>query len=243
MRFGDQWRGVEGIFGGYAIGRALAAACATVPQQPLSLQVQFTGPVVPGDVELRCTVRHLGRRTATVDVEIRQQHPRMQATIKFGLNTTSFIVDPFMSLKAQPHPEDVPPVPPIYGALNYDRFLDTRLVRGHGVDALTGTAAWIRFQGREADTAELGRAGLAAVMLDALPPGLFGHVPAPVFIPTIDFSMHLAPERDWPTDGWMYAQQRTVWATEEFCLEEANLHTGNGALVASARQTRRVQWS
>src|SRR5690625_351843 len=90
------------------------------------------------------------------------------------------------------------------------------------------------------DAPELGRFGIFAVLLDAQPPGLFFSSEPPQYVPTVEFSVHFtlapAPARH----SWYVVEQKTVWASYHYCVEESTVHDARGLLHAQARQTRRV---
>lgn len=78
-----------------------------------------------------------------------------------------------------------------------------------------------------------------AVLADALPPSSFAVLAAPVLLPTVEFTLHLAGPLP-ATGEWVRLNQRTAWASAEVVVDDAVVHDEQGELVASVRQTRRV---
>jgi acyl-CoA thioesterase len=93
--------------------------------------------------------------------------------------------------------------------------------------------AWLRMR-----PAPAYRSAVAAVLLDGLVPSLYAVLTAPAVIPTVEFTVHFCPVQ--PTDEWFFIEQRTTWSTGSFCVDEAELRTTDGILVAQSRQLRRI---
>src|SRR5690606_29140746 len=82
VRFTEEWRGLGGIFGGRVIA-ALGEAAQAVPGfDVLSLAVEFSGSVGLGGAEGAVSVRHKGFRTASVETELIQGHPRARVVAR-----------------------------------------------------------------------------------------------------------------------------------------------------------------
>lgn len=93
--------------------------------------------------------------------------------------------------------------------------------------------AWLRLRPPSAY-----QPAVAAVLLDGLVPSLYAVLSTPVVIPTVEFTLHYSPVQ--PADEWFFIEQRTVWSTGWFCVDEAELRTTDGTLVAQSRQLRRI---
>lgn len=128
---------------------------------------------------------------------------------------------------------------PPWGALAYDPRVQVKVVATGLVAGVLSTQAWVRV--RPDGGADLGPAGVAGVLLDLMPPGLFTER-APRFVQTVDFALHLDPSTPAVAGEWYWGEVRTEWADEEFCAESAVLHRADGAFVARGAQTRRVVW-
>ena len=124
--------------------------------------------------------------------------------------------------------------------LPYSDHLDVRACAPHTLE--DGASAWVRML-RAPD--RMGPHGVASILLDVLPPGLFARDEPPFFVPTIDFTVHFSPqlaEADLAT-GWLHVANRTLWASDGFCVDESTLHDRAGRPLAQIRQGRAVRWS
>jgi hypothetical protein len=53
-----------------------------------------------------------------------------------------------------------------------------------------------------------------------------------------------APDgRERPGTGWLHVTNRTLWASDGFCVDESTLHDRDGRPLAQLRQGRAVRWS
>lgn len=95
--------------------------------------------------------------------------------------------------------------------------------------------AWLRLRSKVA----LPPLVQLAVLADALPPSSFAVLAAPVLLPTVEFTLHLAGPLP-ATGEWVRLNQRTAWASAEAVVDDAVVHDEQGELVARVRQTRRV---
>ena len=134
-------------------------------------------------------------------------------------------------------PETLPTYVARHRPLPYSDHLDVRACAPHTLE--DGASAWVRML-RAPD--RMGPHGVASILLDVLPPGLFARDEPPFFVPTIDFTVHFSPqlaEADLAT-GWLHVANRTLWASDGFCVDESTLH---GRPLAQIRQGRAVRWS
>jgi acyl-CoA thioesterase len=237
------WQGLDGIYGGYVLARVVEAVRVVDGFEPMSVSIQFTGAVRDVESDWRVTVMHHGGSTAAVGVELVQGHPRLTAVGKLGAAQTGRILDFPIDVSALPAPESLPGYEFSGGAMPYERFLDHRMIDDPAEVRRRTTPAWIRFDESVHQAPELGRYGLAAIFLDAQPPGLFFTETPPVYVPTVDFTIHFAPGADFDRHGWHHVTQSTMWATREFCVEESQLHDSAGTFLAQVRQTRRIVWA
>ncbi len=233
------WRTAEGIFGGYVVARALQAAVVD-GFEPLSISVQFLGGVQPGECDLRVDTVHQGATTAVLNVDVVQEHRRAAGVVKLGRGAGDRIVDELKAMADLPRPEELPRGTLPYGPFPYEQHLETRLLPDPPQTRCVRTRGWVRI--RAATASKLPAPAAACVILDTLPPGLFFEIPAPAFVPTIDFTAHFAPHIEWGAGDWAFVVQNTRWATRDFCVEDASLYRRDGRLLAEARQARRVRW-
>lgn len=240
--FAEVWRGYDGIYGGYVLARVVEETRIVEGFSPLSVSIQFMGSVRDIESEWEVDLLHRGSSSAAVSVGLRQGHLRLTALGKLGAETTERIIDHPVDLSHLPAPESLQQHRFKHAEMKYQSFLDHRLIPASKEQRQVQTEAWVRFDESTYEAPELGHFGICAILLDAQPPGLFFASRSPVFVPTIDFTIHFAPGVIPDRHAWYYIQQRTVWATAEFCVEESRLHDNQGAFVAQVRQTRRVVW-
>ncbi|PZM94645.1 MAG: hypothetical protein DIU79_09225 [Actinobacteria bacterium] len=241
VRFTEEWRGLGGIFGGRVIA-ALGEAAQAVPGfDVLSLAVEFSGSVGLGEAEVAVSVRHKGSRTASVETELIQGHPRARAVAKLARVQGEEILSAPLDVAGIPAPADLARFEPPYRDQPWTRLVELRLLpRPEG--AVT-TRTWARLAEESPAVAELDAVGRAAVLIDAMPPALFFGQRQAAFVPTIDFTLYLRPKAPASPDGWYLLESSIVWARDDFCMEDISLFTSAGEIVAQARQNRRVVWA
>lgn len=241
MKVDASWKGMEGIYGGKVV--AMLAECVTshpeVERLDLgSLWVEFSGTVLPGEVDTVVEVLHAGRSTATVRSQLVQEgRPRASAMVKLVASGGMPAVGP-RTLPPTPQPETLEDFVAPWGALDYDPKLQVRVFEQGVVDGVVTTRAWVRV--RPGHGADLGVGGLEGVLLDLLPPGLFAVEPRPRFVPTVDFAVHTNPNARAVEGEWYWGEMRTEWADEGFCAETGEVRRADGTFVARGTQTRRV---
>lgn len=96
---------------------------------------------------------------------------------------------------------------------------------------------WLRIEPEL--SARLSPLGQVCVMLDAPPPGLLALWRDPRPVPTVELSAHFADRLPRP-GAWVHVTHRTSWARGATCVDETEVRTRDGELVAQARQARRV---
>ncbi|WP_111719554.1 acyl-CoA thioesterase II [Homoserinimonas sp. OAct 916] len=237
------WHGYDGIYGGYVLARVIESVQVVDGFIPLSVSIQFTGAVRDVTGRWRVEVLHEGVSTAAVNVELVQGHSRLTAFGKLGRGMTERVLDFPVDIGHLPDPMSLARYNFAYGEMRYESFLDHRLIPAADDVRRQRTEAWIRFDETSQQAPELGQYGLAAIFLDAQPPGMFYREERPAFVPTIDFTIHFAPGVRFDRHAWHFVTQSTMWATREFCVEESRLYDRHGVFIAQVRQTRRVVWA
>lgn len=238
MNIAEDWRGKDGIYGGKVVA-CLATSVYAAPDvaglRLASMWVEFSGTVLPGQVELFPETVHRGRSTATVRTTLVQGKQRASAVAKLIASEGGTLVEP-RQLRALPAPETLTDFEAPWGDLSYDPKFQIRVAHQSIDDGVITTRAWVRTQ---PDT-DLGHGGAEAALLDLLPPGLFFAERVPSYVPTVDFALHLNPNAPARAGEWLWGEMRTEWADNEFCAETGTLHRPDGTFVARGTQTRRV---
>ncbi len=239
------WTAFHGLQGGLVVAWLLEEAAASgIPdgQVPTTVTTHFLRQVEPAPASLTVDAVHVGRRTSSLSVGLRQDGLlRVHALVAGGLPAASTSWPGEIDLSALPAPADVGEFAPPRAFVPFGQHIEIRPVGG----ALPGSGAvepayeaWIRL--RDSTIAdELGTRGTAAVLLDAMPPGLFATWTGVRPVPTVELSVHFAPQIDAPT-RWWHVTHRTSWASGSACVDETELRSPDGRLAAQARQHRLV---
>jgi acyl-CoA thioesterase len=239
--FEPAWLGMDGVFGGFALGRVVDEADVVEGFAPQAVTAHFVSAVRAGPVDVAVTPVHRGRATASVRMEMRQEgRARVHAVaslVPCG-GGGDFLFAGTADTAPWGEPEECPPYVPRYRPLAYDEHLEVRTV---GAATLAGGArAWVRLA--RPRTVPLRPRGVAALLLDVLPPGLFALDDPPFFVPTIDFTVHFAPGMGDIAADWHLVTNRTLWATRDYCVDESTLHDRTGRPLAQIRQGRAIRW-
>lgn len=211
--------------------RAAADATGAIP---VSVTAHLHRPVQPGPVELTVD-RISGMRTASCHVRLAGSGTALvRLTRDVGPVTLS-------THRVDPAPHDPTSRPRLEIPVDFVPFaqhLDIRPINAARPFAGGDSPefdVWICLL----DDLDLTTHERSAVLLDALPPGLFATLTMPVAIPTIEFSAHFAPTSS-TLSPWHRLRHRTVWATDSLRVDETELFTATGKLAAQARQVRRI---
>ncbi|RVW06707.1 thioesterase family protein [Rhodococcus spongiicola] len=245
--FDSSWLGFGGLHGGLVVASMLHAASAETTATPVAVTAHFTRPVEPGPLDVRVDVEH-GGKTPSVRASLADSASALvRLTRDTGGDARSWPVGTFDIGGADP--EQLPPLEIPVDFVPFSRYLDIRPINAARPFA-GGTdpefEVWIRLL----SSIEFSEQGRAAVLLDALPPGLFATLDRVVAIPTVEFSAYFPPvspsglstdDRHASVDEqWHHLRHRTVWATDGLCVDESELRTSTGRLVGQARQLRRI---
>jgi acyl-CoA thioesterase len=98
--------------------------------------------------------------------------------------------------------------------------------------------AWVRL----VEDVPLDAAALT-LLVDAMPPALYGATSTPVAVPTVELSVSF-PESPM-AHGWVLIRIATRTASGGWCVDDSEVWDLEGRLLAQARQTRRVlgEWA
>lgn len=232
--FDTTWKSFDGIHGGLAVARMIRTAADATGAIPVAVTAHLDRPVPPGPAEILVD-RTLGGRTISCLVTLTGSGTALVRLARdVGPTTRS-------TLSVAPVPDDPSTLPRLEIPVDFVPFsqhLDIRPINAARPFAGGDSPefdVWIRLL----DDLEFTTQERYAVLLDALPPGLFATLTRPVAIPTVEFSAHFAPTS--PTRSpWHRLRHRTVWATDSLCVDETELFTATGELAAQARQLRRI---
>ncbi|OLL20658.1 MULTISPECIES: acyl-CoA thioesterase [unclassified Rhodococcus (in: high G+C Gram-positive bacteria)] len=234
IEFDSSWLGFGGVHGGLVVAALIRAAAVETGATPLAVSAHFTGPVQPGPVDVAVDDVRGGRT-----VSARASMPdSVTALVRLARTVGETTWPRTGSDFGGTDPVTLPPLEIPVDFVPFSQYLDIRPInaaRPFGRGDNPEFEVWIRLM------SAVGFAPVerAAILLDALPPGLFATMSAPVPVPTVEFAAHFAPSRA-AADGWYHLRHRTVWATEMLCVDEAELTDGDGHLVGQARQLRRI---
>lgn len=226
--FDADWCSFAGVQGGLLVGELLDAAGAT----PRAVTAHLLRPVAPGvPVHLSAAPDRTGR-TGSVRTTL-TQGGRTAAVAQVLTAATPHGAGPRVEVG---EPADGVPfalpreLVPVADHLEIRALGRSRPLAGGDEPRLT---AWVRVHGAPTPLTALG------VLADALPPSLFAVWTAPRPLPTVELTAHLAGPVPEP-GAWVRIDQRTSWADEDYCVDDAELHAADGTLLARARQTRRM---
>jgi hypothetical protein len=113
---------------------------------------------------------------------------------------------------------------------------DARPVRPLGGGTEPVLTAWLRLK-----EPAFSPAGTALVLLDSMPPALYAATTEPVVAPTADFAVHFADGLATADLGdWTLIRTQVEQASSGWMVDSIRLWRPDGALLATARQTRRI---
>lgn len=228
------WWSYDGPHGGYVASLLLQAAARRVDRPARSLHVQFLGTAAEGPAEVDATVVRQGRTASFVSAAMTSAGSTVaRGGATFGpARSGPAIAGPPPPPVEPPEDLDALELPP--EMVPFTQHLEYRPAAGARIGG--GTAdiyGWVRFRDdRPVDDSA------AAVLVDALPPGLYGSLPVPVPVPTVDLSVQFTALQ--PFRGWVMTRITTRHAADGWCVDDSEIWTPDRRLVASARQTRLV---
>ncbi|MFJ2837449.1 acyl-CoA thioesterase [Nocardia sp. NPDC087230] len=238
----DSWRGWTGPHGGALAGLLIETAQrASTRDQPVrAAEIRFLGRPATGAFTLRTTEHVVGRSTTILDVVAEQNGVAVAAaSITLGAASTTAIAAhcarPAPTVAAPqecalfPLPPQIVPV----GAHFVIRPAAGPLPLSGADEAMM--CAWIAL-----DPALPLDAPSLAVLADALPPGLFPLLTAPVAVPTVTLSLQLHTDTARRAEAPVLVRAAAVSAGDGWTVDDTDIWDRDGVLLATARQTRRV---
>lgn len=238
VTFAEIGRSWAGVHGGVLVGALVDAAAEHAGLLPATVTAHLHAAAHPGTATITTDTVVAGRSLASVGAVLEQDGVRRASasavlTVPPEAPARHWSGDP--DLSALPAPEDLDRLAGMERVVPIATHFDIRAVQGlplaGGADPLL--VAWIRLL-----PAPTYREAVAAVLLDALAPSLYAVLTAPIPIPTVEFTIHFTPAQ--PESEWFLLRQRTTWSTDAFCVDDAELCTPEGQVVARSRQLRRI---
>ena len=234
----DGWQQGRGAFGGFSLAVLVRALSSNedVAERPLrSLTAELCGPLLPGPAEVIVEVLRRGSGMTTVAGRIVQEgavvthavgiFARSRADTTKLLEITPPKVGPW---------SDVPPIPS-QDPPAFSKFFEYRVT---GPLPFTGhspvTEGWVRLRppGPRLDAAYL------TALADATWPATFTILREPRAVGTVSFTLQLFPPfEDVSPDAPLYHRGRVLVAADGYSVEERQLWTEDGRLVALNQQT------
>lgn len=236
---GAEWASWAGAHGGLVTSLVSDVAHRSVPDRPLrALSVHFYRPVGRDPLHLTAHVDEQGRSTATVLVRgATAARPAVLGIATFA-RTVGELALADRPAPQVPGPQQCAPFVPPGAVPCLQQFeirpaTDVLPLSGASSSELT---AWIRLSAGD----RIGPAG-ALILLDALAPAAYARLRTPVPIPTVTLTAHLLRDLTAaPHTGWVLARQRNCHTAVGLSIDECDLWTPDGELIAQARQLRQV---
>lgn len=237
----DSWRAFDGVHGGLVVAWLLEEAAKNTDHEPVAITTHFLSPVQPIEAKFATAVERAGRSTSSVRVRLEQDRVRAHGVVELGVDTVVRLWSTSADLGGIVPPEDIDRLRIPAEFVPFSTHIDIRPISPDVPGSLGKVPfyeTWIRMINPDESSA-LGSYGNAAVLLDALPPGLLATWAVPRPVPTVEMSVHFAPDIRAESE-WFHIHHATSWATDAWCVEDTTLRTRDGLLVAQARQSRRI---
>jgi acyl-CoA thioesterase len=233
------WWSWAGPHGGLLASLAVAAAEHHGDGLPVrELSAQFLAPPAEGAVELETRWLRQGGSSGVLGVTLGTGSTlALAATVLTGRSRPGR-ASAAVAAPAVPGPDDCPPVElpvdlvPFLQHLDFRPANDTALLGGAAQAEFVG---WLRLRDGSVSDAQA-----LTLLVDALPPALYAVLTSPVPVPSVALSVQYTDPTSAPISGWVLGRITTRSAGGGWCVDDSDLWSPDGQLLASARQTRRV---
>jgi len=236
----DWWvdRGPHGGFLAALMLRALRITVDDQSRQIRSLTVHYIAPPTLGPVEVTTAIERVGKSRISASARLSQNGDTMAIALAAFSSAWESVEWAETSMPAVPPYGDVDQLPVTEGLTpRFFENFDARPVIGDwpfsgGSKALSG--GWIRLaEPRPVDDLAV------AVFADAWMPSVFVRLDRPMAVPTVDLTVHFrtplpSPEVD--PDDYVLVVFRSETAAGGFFVEDGEIWSTNGTLIAQARQ-------
>lgn len=243
LRLDRSWWSWAGPHGGLLAAVALRAgrSLAGPGRTPRALSVQLLRTVEDGEVRPEAHLVREGGASSTVSSVLRGSDGGvvLQAVLTSGRARGGGEPYAVVGMPQVPSPQDCAPLALPVELVPYGQHFEHRPAAGalpfSGGDRAE-LVAWVRLRADDPlDTAAL------TVLVDAMPPALYGVVREPVVVPTVELTVAYASGLDEaPRRGWVLVRIATRTAADGWCVDDSEVWAPDGVLLAQARQTRRV---
>ena len=207
-------------------------------REPRAITVHYFSAPPEGPVEVSAALLREGGSSAVVRADLHTPDGTLAATAVLTSGraarrpTASYdvLAPPPAPPPGQCEPLEIPPeLVPFTGQFSYRLVGPAPLSGGDHAELV----AWVRLRTDEPyDPAAL------VVLTDVLPPALYGATAAPVPVPTVELHVVLAGRP--PVQGWVLTRIATRTAGDGWCVDDSEVWSPDGRLLAQARQVRRV---
>ncbi|MFJ2129729.1 acyl-CoA thioesterase [Streptomyces sp. NPDC087845] len=242
-RIDPLWRSWAGAHGGHVAAAALIAVRERAAGQgrPVrALTAHFLAPVDTRPLHLSLAGPRVGGRASTCLFTGHQGGaPVLAGSALFGSGRPGPSCDG-RTFPQVPGPADCVPLDLSAGSVAFARQVEVRpatealpLAGGESAELV----AWVRFtDGRALDEAAV------VTLTDVLPPALFACWRTPRPVPTAELTVHFTDTLDaGALAGWALVRIRTEQAGSGWVVDDSEVWSADGRLLALARQARVVQ--
>jgi acyl-CoA thioesterase len=236
----DWWvdRGPHGGFLAALMLRALRATVGDPSRHIRSLTVHYVAPPAQGSVEVAAAIERVGKSRTSTSARLDQDGETKAIALAAFSSAWESVEWAETSMPAVAPYGDIDPLPVTEGLTpRFFENFDARPAIGDwpfsgATKALSG--GWIRLaEPRPIDDLAV------AVFADAWLPSVFVRLERPVAVPTIDLTVHFRtelPPAEVDSEDFVLVVFRSETAADGFFVEDGEIWSSNGTLIAQARQ-------
>ena len=236
----DWWvdRGPHGGFLAALMLRALRTTVDDPSRQIRSLTVHYIAPPTHGPIEVNTSIERVGKSRISASARLDQDGETKAIALAAFSSEWESVEWAETTMPAVAAYADVDTLPATQGLTpRFFENFDARPVIGDwpftgGTKALSG--GWIRL----AEPRPIDELAVAA-FADAWMPSVFVRLDRPMAVPTVDLTVHFRtalPPTDVGSEDFVLAVFRSENAADGFFVEDGEIWSPNGTLIAQARQ-------